>query len=242
MLRRLACALCAFACAVPVFAIEGESRFRFGALYVSPTGDLSAPQALDLIIPGPNGDFPATIFVDSVLEADDGLGFELGFEHRATSLIGVEFTLARVSHDVDLEVAGTRTTIADPLGNPGDTVTVTVPASSQKFGDITQTPINIGLNFHLLKDAPVDLYVGPNIGYTLWNDLEVENSPVEISIDDEFTYGAQVGLDVPFGDTWAFNVQLRYRLLEAAAEDDSEGDDVIEVDPAEARVGFAVRF
>ena len=225
-----------------VAAEDGASRFRFGALYVSPTDDLAIAQDVDFLINGPNGQFPATLSVPTVLEADAALGVELGFEYRATDLIGFDISIGRATHDVDLTIRSTMTTIPDPLGQPGDTVNVTVAGSEEKFGEATQIPIVLGPTFHVLKDSVVDLYLGPQIGFTIWDDLELERGGGDVSLDDEFTWGAQVGLDVPLGDTWAFNVMARYRVLEAAVEDDDEGDDVIDINPVEARIGFSVRF
>jgi outer membrane protein W len=102
-------------------------------------------------------------------------------------------------------------------------------------------PLLAGVNFHLLQQSRVDLYVGPTIGYVLYGDFGVEDE--SLSIDDDFTWGATVGVDVPFGTKgWMFTGALRYLDTEASPEEMGPGDAALDVSPWIVQVSAGYRF
>jgi hypothetical protein len=98
----------------------------------------------------------------------------------------------------------------------------------------------VGPNFHLLGCSGADLYLGPFVGYGGLADPNywAFDHHFAASFDGEFVWGAQVGLDVPFGDgPWGFHAGLRY--LDLSQETDAG---TIEVDPWIGTIGLSYRF
>ncbi|MDX1389427.1 MAG: hypothetical protein R3344_09580, partial [Acidobacteriota bacterium] len=63
------------------------------------------------------------------------------------------------------------------------------------------------------------------------------------AIDDDFTYGLNVGVDVPFGESnWSFFGGLNYLVLDAALTDADPGDPPLGVDPLQLKVGVSFTF
>ena len=147
---------------------------------------------------------------ESVQAAND-LGWEFGFEWRANKLIGLEASYLNVTQDVEVD---------------GDTI-----------GDVDLTPWNASLNFHILPTKVVDFWVGPSVAYVKWSNVNTDSGPV-IETDDEFAYGASLGIDIGLGETVAITGGLRWLKMDLPLEDLSD----VGVDPLFARVGLALRF
>jgi outer membrane protein W len=160
------------------------------------------------------------IFAEPVtVEADSTLGFGLIYEFRSSQRLGVEVGMLILPFDFNESAFG----------------------MTEKLGDAIALPLILGLDIHLLgeKSRP-DLYIGPLIAYTVWGNLEFSEiaGGGETELDDEFGFGAVLGLDVPFGSKgWQFNAGLRY--LSLSAKDPSAE---IDVDPLMIEVGFGYQF
>ncbi|MEE8526524.1 MAG: OmpW family outer membrane protein, partial [Thermoanaerobaculia bacterium] len=100
--------------------------------------------------------------------------------------------------------------------------------------------------FHLTSGSNVDFYIGPFLGYVQVDDVthRVLGSAVRIPGEDEVTWGAQIGLDVPASSTWAFTAGIKYlELSYDLSEGDDEANEVeIGLDPLIFTVGVAYRF
>jgi outer membrane protein len=66
--------------------------------------------------------------------------------------------------------------------------------------------------------------VGVGVNYTafLWNDAtnrleDAVGSPVDVDMDNGFTWAAQAGLDVDLDERWFFNVDVKYIDLDTTA-------------------------
>ena len=244
-MKRTAVIACVFAlCAAGVAAEEGSSKLRFGLSWVSPTDDLSRtePVLVELIPPG--GQF-VTLDIPAKLEAQPALGLEVNFEKGLNDRLGIEVAAGWTEHDVDFDLGGVTAMVQDPLGPPGQMVTVTVPAESGQFGKIVKIPVLVGLNVHLTPDSGVDFYVGPTVGYVFWGDLDLEpevidpGDPDSLGVDDEFVYGLNAGIDFGGDRPWGFHAGLRYLFVEAG---ESDGPEALGVDPLELRVGLTRTF
>lgn len=169
----------------------------------------------------PTSDFSGDIGLGSPVEVEgeSSTGFGIVYEIRINQRLGIETGMTIMPFDFGLEFLG----------------------SSEELGNTTAIPLMFGLDVHLLgEETPVDLYVGPIIGYTLWSDIEFSAAAGGgvAALDDGFGIGAVLGLDVPFGSSkWQFNVSLRY--LQISAEDPSME---IEVDPVFVELGLGYRF
>ncbi len=147
---------------------------------------------------------------ESVQAAND-LGWEFGFEIRANKLIGIEVSYLNVTQDIEVD---------------GDAI-----------GDVDLTPWNGSLNFHILPTKVVDFWVGPSVAYVDWGNVNTDSGPT-IETDNEFAYGASLGIDIGLGEAVAITGGLRWLKLDLPLEDLSD----VGVDPLFARVGIAFRF
>lgn len=162
---------------------------------------------------------------DATIQAEDAFGFQASFEYKFTDLIGLEPVLATAEHDVEVTDTG---------------------GPDFKLGDVGFLALTVNLNLHVVQKKGVDFYVGPTIGYMFWGDLETSlfGPEEKIAAEDDFTYGANFGVDVPFGEKWAFAAALSYLKTKVTLESDfgpAEEPD-LDVDPIQFRVGVAYRF
>ena len=154
------------------------------------------------------------VTIDSVrdsVEASDKLGWNVGLEARFNKVVGLEFDYTNATND--LEFGG------------------------QVVGSVHMQPLSATLNFHLLPTKVVDLYLGPTASYFIWGDADLGTGD-RFETDNEFAYGASLGLEIGLGDTFAFLGGLRW----LRADIQPEGTEKIPVDPLFSRLGVALRF
>jgi outer membrane protein W len=172
----------------------------------------------------PTGDFSESVSSglqqELSIEAESAFGPEVGFEYMFTDMIGFDVNLGMFGHDVEAELLG----------------------DDAKIGDIDLMPLLFGANFHLMRDKKIDLYVGPSLGYIFFSDLDVVDDSSDVPVKDDFAYGANFGVDVPFHDNWSFSAGLRYLLVGAETDESGVENIEIDIDPFVVRVGFAYEF
>ncbi|MBP7148677.1 MAG: OmpW family protein [Acidobacteria bacterium] len=169
----------------------------------------------------PTGDENIDIGFDVKLEPDSATGFGISYERRLTEQMGLEFGLFRSEHDVEASAFGDEMTI----------------------GDYSFMPFTVALNFHVARTDTLDFYLAPMVAYVMYGDLEANEdfSDDNLKIDDDFGFGAVVGLEVPASGNWAFSAQLKYLKTTASGEDD--GDDAeVDINPWILHAGVAYRF
>ena len=147
---------------------------------------------------------------DSV-EASEALGWTVGLEARFNQILGLEFDYVNATNDIEFG---------------GDVV-----------GEVDMQPLSATLNFHLIPTSIVDLYIGPTASYFIFGDAEVE-SVGSLDVDDEFAYGASLGLEIGLGKTFAILGGVRWLKVDLTPE----GGEEIAVDPLLSRLGVALRF
>lgn len=163
----------------------------------------------------------------SAISAEDGTLFGASLERLFTDRVGLEFALMTGSFDASLKYD------LDGDWEMGD----------ENFDILAFT---VGPNFHLTPDSRVDFYVGPFLGYA---DLDgatfnLLGDSIRRDVDGDFLFGAQAGLDIPFGDSaWGLNFAARYMKLDA----DLSGTNVpsgadMAIDPFLVSGGLRVRF
>jgi len=105
-------------------------------------------------------------------------------------------------------------------------------------------PILFDANFHLFGGSAIDFYLGPTIGYAMFDDFEpvpIEGvETVNTPLNDQFTYGVNVGLDFNLGENWAISGGLRYLLLDA--EPDAPDASTLPINPVIVTVGVGYKF
>jgi outer membrane protein W len=169
------------------------------------------------------------------LKAESTIGARLSLEYKFTPLIGGEVSVLRASHEIS------------------ETEIELLVSHERKFGQVTDWPILLGANFHVLRNKSIDLYVGPVIGWVIWGDLKPTAAAQQdvtigpIRMQDGFAWGVNVGVDLPFARHWAFNLDLRD--LDYSARTDSRaikavlGEDAkIPIKPLIATAGFVLRW
>ncbi len=109
--------------------------------------------------------------------------------------------------------------------------------------DVSIVPITAGLNIHLGSSERFDFYFGPQIAYVTYGSVEPPTTFVadEFDFDDELTWGAKVGIDIPLGDTWALTISADYLAANAALQVNG-AEYEIQPKPVSINFGAAVRF
>lgn len=153
---------------------------------------------------------------DSV-SAANALGYEAGFEWRLNKVVGLEGSYLVGSNDVDF--------------------------GSTNIGSLDSNAITAALNFHIVPTKHFDLWVAPVASWYHFKDFELDSSVGggSTSINDEWGYGAAVGLDIGFNKTFAITAGVRYVKLNVSS-DSSGGVDNVDINPLISRVGVAFRF
>jgi outer membrane protein W len=106
------------------------------------------------------------------------------------------------------------------------------------------TPVLLSLNYHLTPGKPVDLFLGPSIGYAFLDSVTYNTLGASYSekFDDDLTYGINLGLDVPFGTehNYAFTAGLRQLFFKAKGSGTLGHN--FDLNPTIATAGIAFRF
>ncbi len=155
------------------------------------------------------------------LEASDAFGFQTSFEYMVTDKLGLEPALTLGNHDIEVSDA-------------------VVPDFD--LGDVDFFALMANLNFYVVQKDGLDLYVGPTVGMIFWDDFETDlfGPTQKVGTDDEFAYGVNAGLNVPFGgDKWAFSASLGYLIYELTLEDGTED---LGIDPIQLKAGVSYKF
>jgi hypothetical protein len=182
--------------------------FLFGFF---PTGD---DQERDIVLPftGP---------ARESFELEQGYGLGVAIEKRMGPVFGLEAAVMFGKGDSKYKIDNGFATESD--------------SHSTTFYAFT-----LGPNFHLLGCSGTDFYVGPFVGYGGFADPNywAFDHHFAASFDGDFVYGAQVGLDVPFGNgPWGFHLGARYIVL---SQETDAG--TLDVDPLVAAIGLSYRF
>lgn len=202
-------------CAIPVAAQEWRARFAANRTDTA----LSLRQV--------DEDGNALRF-----EGGDALGLSLGFERRASDLVGLEFAI--------------------DFARPDNRISVTPPGA----GEISATArmdlwtVRAGLNFHLSPGRLVDVYLGPAVAWLVAPGLSTFRAnvgghamAVTIEADDGFGWGGTAGADIDLGGGWTLGVSYTYLKAEMDFTDGTEGGErTLDLDPSTLRLGVGVRL
>lgn len=183
--------------------------------------------------PDDNGAFTSSFRSNGVNERSEvklgsGLGIGAGLEYRFNDRVGLEGSLLWADLDstffFDLD---------EEWGHDDD---------SSSFLALT-----IGPNFHLTPNSRADLYIGPFIGFA-----DIGKSTFSVlgethsrEFDTDVLFGAQLGLDIPFGDGgWGLHLGARYMDLSVDVEfGEIEGNEIeMGLDPILLELGFFKNF
>jgi hypothetical protein len=163
------------------------------------------------------------------------LGWGLGLEYRASRRLGVE--LGGLSSEFDSEAE------IEFLGL----------VRFRTESSLRMTPVLARLNVHLTPDRRADLYLGPVLGYVGYSDIEVRAElpipgfPIRlqdrIETEDEFAWGAHLGLDVRLGGGHSFlTAGATFLKAPVTVRDGDEGQGSFDLDPLVFHLGYGHRF
>lgn len=153
----------------------------------------------------------STPLAGSGVSVDTSIVPELDVTYMVTDNIGIEAIAGIAIHDVQLEGPGAA------LAGLGFT-------DNFKIFDSWVLPPTVTVQYHFMQDSNIRPYVGVGVNYTafLWNDatdrLEAAvGSPVDVDMDNGFTWAAQVGADIDIDERWYFNLDVKYIDIDTTA-------------------------
>jgi outer membrane protein W len=164
------------------------------------------------------------------LSLDSGQGFGFDLEYKMNPKLG----LALMAIFTDLE--GTFVAGIEP-GEQSDRVS--------DNNTVDTYTVNFGANYHFTPESRVDFYLGAFVGWWSYDSIKFQlpvlDEEVKIDFDDQFSYGLNAGIDVPFGadSSWLFTAALKYLVSDLK---ESGGPREIAIDPLIASIGIGYRF
>ncbi len=165
-------------------AQDDKWHLRFGGIWVEPDADFAVTDSDGNRV---------------VVDAGNAIGLGVAVERRFNRRLGLEL--------------GTLFAEPDIIIGSGFDGGPTLDASN----GVDLRSITLGLNVHLTPDKPVDLYAGPFLAHVTYGNLRLiaqdgsGTVDVGVSSSDNFTFGAQIGADIQFGDSsWSLNLVGRY--------------------------------
>jgi outer membrane protein W len=213
------------AVSAPVLAAEGDMKLRFGAAHIGPTGD----QTIVWYDEPPE-------YEESRIEPEGGLSGFVGFEFMVSNVVGLDTTVLGTNINVE----------EDYLWVIDDVVQ---SSWRDEVADIFMTSFIFSANIHVVNNDQMDLYLGPSVAYIWYGDWDWDDDDwdLDLKVDDEFTLGGVIGIDLPLGSgKWMFSSAVRYLNAEAELDDVFFAypvrDFTLEIDPWIVQVGVGVKF
>ena len=170
--------------------------------------------------------------LDVTVDVDDDTQLGIIPVYMATENFGIELLAATpFQHNIDVNEANLQ---AGSTKHLPPTLTVQWYPRGGHAG--WQPYVGLGVNYTLFFDTDAD------------SDLEGVVGPAKLDLDDSFGLSASAGLDIPFGDNWAFNVGVWYIDIDTTAtvkvgEDRSTRIKFdVDIDPWVYNIGIAYKF
>ncbi|NCF14961.1 MAG: outer membrane beta-barrel protein [Gammaproteobacteria bacterium] len=122
-------------------------------------------------------------------------------------------------------------------------------SGTAKIGEVSQLPPTFTFQYHFMPDAAFRPYVGLGLNWTTFFDeqlvSDLTDQGLSLSVDDSFGAAIQLAADVPLGDKWLLNFDIRWISLEADANlSDGVDTEVISLDisPLVYSINLGYRF
>ena len=177
----------------------------------------------------PQGDF-REVDGDEVISAEfkDSFGFGLQIERMVSNRIGIEFGI--LWSEPDVEVVIVEPPIRLEIGAPFRII-----------------PVALGVNYHFGSGGKTDFYIGPAVAWVLYDDVVLDDPDFgreTLSVDDDYAWGATLGLDVNLTETgkWAFNGEIRWMKGSTDFKNPEGESRSVDVDPVYLTLGVTYRF
>ncbi|WP_290785413.1 OmpW family outer membrane protein [Halomonas sp.] len=160
------------------------------------------------------GEFQKSDLASETLSRESGFGLAGGY--LFTDALGVELGIGEaVSHDFQLDA--------------GDA------------GSLDRMPVNLLLQYYPLggiEGARVQPFVGVGMNYTRFSSV----SAADLSVDDDYGFAGQVGMDLVITDNLSATSFARYTEVDASFESDGQTVENVRLDPLTVGAGITYRF
>jgi outer membrane protein W len=164
------------------------------------------------------------------IDTNTGAGFGASLEYQFSPRLGLDLGVFSVAPDIGTSVA---------IG-PDRKLFVSVGTA------VTMTPVTVGLNVHLIPDGPVDVYIGPLVGYVMYQDFTLSAGPgfsTTFNAENDFAWGANLGADFRFGKSrWSANAAVKYLDSTFEARPDDGGSGTADFNSTSISLGAGYRF
>jgi outer membrane protein W len=213
---------------VPATAQAPDRIVRVGGVYLNPLGESEEERDLYAL----------------TLEADTAVAPFVEFEFSISPSTGLAISASTVTLDIEGVYREQIST-----GNPLDPFR---EETLDTTGELDATPITLGLHYHLSQRDDLDFYIGGQLAYVLFDDLELDQESLldkrigqrVFPLEDDFAWGALIGVDWKVGDSENWVISGAAQYLPFAAEVDQPGADNNEydIDPWMVRLGVGYSF
>jgi outer membrane protein len=112
------------------------------------------------------------------------------------------------------------------------------------LADVWLLPPTLTVQYHLDPDGPsIRPYVGAGINYTTFFGID-ETSGLNVKMDDSVGLALQAGFDIPFGDGWSVNVDLKKIFIstDATVSGTTNAAANVDIDPVVFGIGVGYRY
>ena len=119
------------------------------------------------------------------------------------------------------------------------------PAWEMDDDTLSYWEVSFGPNLHLTPNHAADFYIGPFVGYGSLDDGEYSafGRTVDAEFDGDVLWGAQVGLDWPFGANSQWGLHLGARYTDFSVDVSTPvADEELGIDPLSAEIGLTYWF
>jgi outer membrane protein W len=164
------------------------------------------------------------------VDTNTGAGFGASLEYQFSRRLGVDLGIFSVVPNIGTSI------VVGPHGKSF----VEIGAA------VTMTPVTAGLIVHLIPDGPVDVYVGPVVGYVRYSDFSLSAGPglsETFRSQSDFAWGGNLGADLRFGKSrWSLNCGVKYLDSTFEASPTSGGSAVADFNSTSFSLGAGYRF
>lgn len=138
------------------------------------------------------------------LGVENAAAGRIAFEHMFTDKLGIEAGLGTSQHDFTLLIVN----------------------GVRRGSEFRLTPLTLGGNLHFGDSRRVDPFFGAGLAYVMIDDFSRLNGLEEASVDPEFTWFLQYGMDIALGKLrrsdptkkrWNLGLAISYMNFEAEA-------------------------
>jgi outer membrane protein len=98
------------------------------------------------------------------------------------------------------------------------------------IGDAWLLPATALLQYHFDPIAGAKPYIGAGVNYTVFFGADAGPNYDNLKLDNRFGWALQAGVDIPIGDRWFLNVDVKKIFLDTTAQVDVRGGNHVTVD------------